>query len=933
MLKRKLHLILGVLLASAALYGQTIYPSGYTAIGLGTSQQLSTQSSGQPDSSVTWTVTGGAANGTITSTGLYTAPAVMNAQQNAVVTATSMTMPTTKSSKYIYFLTAPPPVISITPNPLPAGTVNITVNGSGFQQYATVSVSFGPYSMIQMSTSKVTANTIQASTWLSNVTSATFYVRNPGSSYSPGIVVPVVPAGPPPPPQYTLTVNGGSGGGSYAAGTVVNINAGAPVAGQMFSNWTGGVVASANSANTTITMPASNVVLTANYTAAVATYALTVVGGTNSGSYPAGQTVNISANAAVLGTVFSNWTGAAVLNANAASTSLVMPAAATVVTANFVALPSPAITGISVPVVPIGIFNFIVTGTGFVANSTSTLGGTALLTQYNSANQLTVSGFAGTGGSLSLVVTNPGLPSAPFTVQVGPSNPMVTPQAARHFLQQASFGPAPTDASTVQAIGMQGWLTQQFAQPKVSNYNGLGSQGGMSTRFLSNAVNQPDQLRQRVAFALSQIFTISINKVIWNGDQQVYQEMLMTDAFSNYRQIMQDVTLSPGMGDFLDMANNAQANPQGTVLPNENYAREVMQLFTIGTVMLNQDGSKITDANNPTGIPTYNQANISEFARVYTGWTYPPTTGNSPNWGAYLNSNNGPMISFSQFHDMGPKNLLQYTPLPGTNPQFSTQQGAGAAADLQVGLDNIFYHPNVGPFVGKLLIQHLVKSNPSPAYISRVAAAFNNNGSGVRGDMVAVVTAILLDPEARQNDVAGQTQATDGHLQEPMLFLAGFLRAFHAHVDDTNYYSYDLANIGQDIYNAPSVFNYYSPGYVIPNYGVGGPEFQIYTPYSAVYRDNLVAGSGGGGLFSQYSNPVQNYGGGTTVDLTAYLPLVGTPATLVNALDLTLTCGLAPQGLKDILVAAVGSETGGPLRQVQTAIYLLLSSGYYNVWN
>jgi hypothetical protein len=927
MLKRTCA-ILGVLLASV-LCGQTIQPSGYTAIGLGTTQQLSTQSSGQPDSSVIWSVNGGAANGTITSTGLYTAPAVMNAQQNAVVTATTMMTPATKATKYIYLLAAPPAVTSITPNPLQPGTINIVVTGTGFQN-ATVSVSFGAYSMIQMSTTSQNSTTIKANTWLSNVSSATFYVRNGSSSYTQGITIPVAASGP---PQYSLTVNGGSPSGSYTAGTVVNISANAPAAGQMFSNWTGGVVASPNAANTTITMPASNVVLTANYTAAVATYALTVIGGTNSGLYAAGATVNISANAAALGTVFSNWTGAAVLNANNASTSLVMPAAATTVTANFVALPSPIVSGISVPAVPLGIFNFIVNGSGFIATSQATLGGTALITKYNSANQLTVSGFASTGGSVSLIVTNPGLPSAPFQVQVGPTNPMVTPQAARHFLQQAAFGPSPTDAANVQAIGFQGWLNQQFAQPKVSNYNGLGNQGGMPSRFLNNAVNQPDQLRQRVAFALSQIFTISINKVIWNGDQQVYQEMLMTDAFSNYRQILQDVTLSPGMGDFLDMANNAQANPQGTVLPNENYAREVMQLFTIGTVMLNQDGTKQTDANNPTGIPTYNQANISEFARVYTGWSYPPTDGHTGYFGAYLNSNNGPMVPYSQFHDMGPKNLLQYTPLPGTNPSFSTQQGAGPVSDLQSGLDNIFYHPNVGPFVGKLLIQHLVKSDPSPAYISRVAAVFNNNGLGTRGDMVAVVTAILMDPEARQNDVAMQTQPTDGHLQEPMLFLAGFLRAFGAYVDDTNYYSSDLANMGQDIYNAPSVFNYYSPGYMIPNYGVGGPEFQIYTPYSAVYRANLVAGSNGGGLFSSYSNPIQNYGAGTTVDLTPYLSLTSSPSTLVDALDLTLTCGLAPAGLKQILVLAVQSETGGPLRQVQTAIYLLLSSGYYNVWN
>ena len=234
----------------------------------------------------------------------------------------------------------------------------------------------------------------------------------------------------------------------------------------------------------------------------------------------------------------------------------------------------------------------------------------------------------------------------------------------------------------------------------------------------------------------------------------------------------------------------------------------------------------------------------------------------------------------------------------------------------------------MGPFIGKQLIEHLVKSNPSPAYVQRVANAFNNNGMGVRGDMQAVITAVLLDPEARQNDVPGMTQAKDGHLQEPMLFMAGFLRAMGAYVDNTNYFAYDLGNMSQDIYDAPSVFNYFSPSYVVPGFGVVGPEFQIYTPYSSVYRDNVVSN-----IFSAYSNNINSYGPGTTVDLTPFVALAGTPQTLVDALDLTLTNGLAPAGFKTILLNAIQAENGGNLRRVQTALYLWLASSYYNVWN
>jgi hypothetical protein len=288
------------------------------------------------------------------------------------------------------------------------------------------------------------------------------------------------------------------------------------------------------------------------------------------------------------------------------------------------------------------------------------------------------------------------------------------------------------------------------------------------------------------------------------------------------------------------------------------------------------------------------------------------------NWGAYINPA-GPMVPYDPEHDMGSKTLLNGLVTP---PNQTAQQ------DLTMALDNIFNHQNVGPFIGKQLIRFLVKSNPSPAYVGRVAAAFNNNGQGFRGDMVAVVTAVLLDPEARQNDNGQNQTATDGHLTEPGLFMAGFLRGLGGTVNDQNYFASDLANMGQDIYNPASVFNYYSPGYVVPQTTLTGGEFQIYTPYSAIYRDNLIAN-----LFSNYSGDVQTYGPGTTVDLTAFVNLASQPTALVNALDLALTDGLMPAQMKQTLVSAVQAETGGSLRQVQTAIYLILASGYYNVWH
>jgi hypothetical protein len=316
-----------------------------------------------------------------------------------------------------------------------------------------------------------------------------------------------------------------------------------------------------------------------------------------------------------------------------------------------------------------------------------------------------------------------------------------------------------------------------------------------------------------------------------------------------------------------------------------------------------------------TPIPTYLQTNVTELARVFTGWTYTPEPGQQPNFGSYINSS-GPMVPVNAYHDFGSKNLLNgYVAPANLSPQ----------ADMSAALDNIAAHANVAPFMSKQLIQHLVKSNPTPAYVTRVAQAFTQSN----GDMPTVITAILLDPEARANDAGGNDQPTDGHLQEPALFLPGFVRAFNGQMTYANYYSSNLAAMGEDIYNPASVFNYFAPGYTVAGTGgLKGPEFQINNPNAAILRENLVAE-----LFNQYSNPLQTYGPGTTVDLTPFLPLAATPSTLLDALDLTLTHGTMPAAMKTIILNAVTADTLGNLHRVQTACYLILTSSYYNVWH
>src|SRR5665213_3504109 len=258
--------------------------------------------------------------------------------------------------------------------------------------------------------------------------------------------------------------------------------------------------------------------------------------------------------------------------------------------------------------------------------------------------------------------------------------------------------------------------------------------------LFTHALTGPDQLRQRVALALSEIWVTSGLTITSHG-MAPYVQLLMQDAFANYRTIMQDVTLSPAMGFYLNMVNNDAANPLANNHANENYARELMQLFTIGLSMLNSDGTLQLD-NNGNPIPTYDETTVQAFARVFTGWTYPTEPGstlqvhNTVYW-------HGPMVAVDSNHDTTAKTLLLGTTLPA---------GQIAAQDLAGALDNVFNHPNVGPFIAKKLVQHLVTSNPSPQYVSRVANAFatgtySNFGSGTRGDMQAVIAAILLDPE------------------------------------------------------------------------------------------------------------------------------------------------------------------------------------------
>jgi uncharacterized protein (DUF1800 family) len=500
------------------------------------------------------------------------------------------------------------------------------------------------------------------------------------------------------------------------------------------------------------------------------------------------------------------------------------------------------------------------------------------------------------------------------------------------FLRQTTWGPTPALITQVQTSGLAAFLDAQFETPasiyptlplvpstppedcpagstcRRDNY----SLYPIQARFFTNALYGEDQLRQRVAFALHQIFVAAAPNIGQGYPSRFtpYLQVLGRDAFGNFRQLIYDVTLNAAMGNYLDMANNNKADP------NENYAREVLQLFTIGLNRLNSDGSLALDNGGQT-IPTYDQTVVDAFARVFTGWTF--AQAQTQGITNYID----PMRAIQGNHDVTAKTLLRGVTLPANQT---------ALKDLNGALDNIFNDPNVGPFIGKQLIQLLVTSNPSPAYVARITKVFNDNGSGVRGDLKAVVKAILLDTEARTM-ISQNPQ--EGHLMHPALFITNLLRAFNPlSADGTTqsdgYLDPQSVNMGMDVFNPPSVFSYYSPSGGVPGSSLRGPEFGILNTSTAVRRANFVNTI----VFSKISvgttypfNP-----SGTSLDFSALAPLAGDPGALVDNLNTLMLGGQMSGEMQSSITSAVNAvASSNPLKRVRTAVYLIATSSQYQV--
>ena len=529
------------------------------------------------------------------------------------------------------------------------------------------------------------------------------------------------------------------------------------------------------------------------------------------------------------------------------------------------------------------------------------------------------------------------------------------------LLEQSSFGPTPQAVDRVRRQGFVRYLDEQFrlstsrmpelppvdsnadkqcgpasdATPAVracrrENY----SQFLVQTRFFQNALNQPDQLRQRVAFALGQVFVVSARKNNRAYAMAHYQQLLLDNAFGTYRNLLEAVTLSPQMGQYLDMVNNARLDPQRGVPPNENFAREVLQLFSVGLVRLNPDGSPQRGADGKP-LPTYGATEVAEFARAFTGWTYPSAgtasgastataTATVPSAPAPAQPNrrnpayfDGRMVPVPGLHDAGPKTLLNGQRIPGsTDPRV----------DLAAALDNIAAHPNVGPFIGRRLIQHLTTSNPSPAYVERVARTFADNGRGMRGDLQAVVRAILLDAEAR-GDTPRDPQF--GKLREPVLYVTGVMRSLGAQSDGVDLIG-QSAGMEQNVFAAPTVFNFFPPDYELAGSLQRAPELAIVDSHTSLKRAEFAWRL----IFGRPVPPDAMLPGatGTRLSLSEWEPLAAQPAALVDTLDTLLLHGRLPAAARHAVLQAVQAvPEKDSAQRVKTAAYLLVAGPHYQL--
>jgi uncharacterized protein (DUF1800 family) len=860
---------------------------------------------------------GNATVGTISDAGVYTAPAVVPNPYTVQVTSSIAKFPTAVPGSVSIQVWNPIPVLgTVTPNGFSEGTTTVTVVGSQFVYGAEIS-----WNGVLVPTDFVSGTELVAKIAAPDPGTYPLTVTNPnpGSASALPLSIKVGPG------LVVLTIQPGSGTDVRVSNT---LNLGLMVNG---------------TDNPAVTL----------------------------------QVNGIAGGNGVVGTAISNADGSITYSAPP-----VVPTPSNIVQLTITSVDNPAVSitqNISVMnPIPIltsatpmafnpGPATIVLTGQKFITGAQVLVNGSPVSTTFNSGTQVTANVDQAQPGNLDLQVVNPNPGPAASndliaTVSGTIPTPIVAPNDAARFLEQATFGPTDADIRTLSLEGYPAWLNQQFAiqptptEPAVEQSLIVNNPPCATSDVLCNAalfvqnnqddslvqesfwqqsITAPDELRQRVKYALSQIFVISSNNTtsIQNmpRGEASYYDMLGNDAFGNYRQLLQDVTLSPMMGQFLSMLGNDKGN--ATTDPDENYAREVMQLFTIGLWQLNDDGSQQLANGQP--IATYSNTDVMGLAAVFTGfsWNIPGNSSDTAwsNCCIYVGPGYGeellPMQSFPSHHSTVEKDFLG-----ATIPASGSPDPDG---DLKIALDTLFNHPNVPAFFSKQMIQHMVTSNPSPAYISRVAKVFENDGTGVRGNLQAVITAILTDPEARDSATYVGTQQY-GKVRESLIRYTEWARAFTA---QSRTGSFDVGTTEDPIYGlgemwlrSPSVFNWFAPGYTPPNSpisaaGLLSPEMQMTNVSTVVgyinYMQDAIGANAQGGpdVFSYYSTE---------------MTLAATPDQLLDRVNLLLMSGQMSSTLYNQILAAVNAIpipsgdqnaiNAALLARVQTAIYLTVAS-------
>ncbi len=867
---------------------------------------------------VIWSVNGipggNSTIGTVSSTGVYTAPAIVPLPNNQVTIGSSSEIYPSKGSYNVNVLNPIPIVTTVTPGAFSEGMAQIAVNGSAFIYGAQIL-----WNGVAVPTTFISGNQLMAviTENIPGTYPVTVVNPDPGSASSQKVNALVQPG------QVVIKLQPSET--SVRVNNTINITPTVTGSQDTALTWTVNGIAGGNAQIGTISPQ---------------------------GVYTAPAVVPNPNIVVVQATSVDNPNSVMIVNVQVLN-------------------PVPILLSATPASVNIGSTSVVLTGASFINGATVLANGIPIPTQFNSGTQLTATVDPTVAGPFDLQVLNPdpgSAVSADVVEQVpgNPPTPLVEPTDASRFLMQATFGGSEADVNNLSTIGYNAWFAQQFAiantlhepyaereiilntQPACAATDATCNQKLFLQTFGDEYYEQPfwmtaltgkDELRKRVQFALSELFVISGQDAVLGQmprGMASYYDTLGNDAFGNFRQLLEDVTLSPEMGIFLStMANEGNSS----VEPDENYAREVMQLFTIGLWQLNPDGTQQLDGSgNP--IPTYSLNDVVGIAKVFTGFSW-NMGGNTSDqaWSGYGASYAGPgfgqdllpMTAYPTHHSSAEKDFLGVTiPAGSTDP----------AADLKIALDTLFNHPNTPPFICKQLIQRLVTSNPSPAYVQRAAAVFQDDGQGVRGDMQAVITAILMDDEARNTTSPTFTSPNYGRVQEPMLRFTHMARAFVAEsrsgafdIGGTDDPAYGLAEMAQ---RSPTVFNWFAPGYVpvgtsIEQAGLVAPEMEI-TDVTTVmgYLNTMQAA-----VSSGYGNNSDLY-----MTLATETGLANNPQQLLDRVNMLLLGGQMSSTLSSEILGAINAipvPAGGDptdinnalLARAQTAVFLTVASPEY----